>query len=178
MLYFLLKLLFGLILDIFFRQLVIRNRKVHKGPVIYVVAPHHNQFLDPMVLITSVSRQIHFLAAQKSMDRPLIGFFGRAIGAIPVQRSLDIAFKGTGKISESNGVITGTNSTFLSQIRPKDLIVVNKAEFVVLRVVSDNECHVKGDQPVAQKSDFKVLPHVDQHVMFQTVIENLHKGLL
>ena len=35
----------------------------------------------------------------QSYDRPLIGHFGKAFNAIPIQRAKDLAQKGQGKIS-------------------------------------------------------------------------------
>jgi len=39
-----------------------------------------------MMLIYSCDRQISFIIAAKSYKKPVIGFFAKAIGSIPVER--------------------------------------------------------------------------------------------
>lgn len=48
-----------------------------EGPVLFAVAPHANQFIDPLMLLTTSDRKIGFLAAKKSMDKFWIGMFAR-----------------------------------------------------------------------------------------------------
>ncbi|KAJ3368344.1 hypothetical protein GGF31_006435 [Allomyces arbusculus] len=100
LLYDTLATLFSLVLSIFFRE--VRPRGTHHipedGPVIFVVAPHHNQFVDPLMLIKTAGRRVGFLTAQKSMDRKWIGRFARAMGSIGVVRAADIAVKLPGKL--------------------------------------------------------------------------------
>lgn len=64
-----LKMLFTIALGSFFRE--IKTRGSHKipseGPVLFVVAPHANQFVDPLMVITSCGREVGFLIAKKSM---------------------------------------------------------------------------------------------------------------
>jgi len=76
-------LIFSTILSIFFREIKTRGefRIPEKGPVIFVVAPHANQFIDPLMVLRTCGRQIGFLAAKKSMDRRWIGKFARALNA-------------------------------------------------------------------------------------------------
>jgi hypothetical protein len=44
-----------------------------QGAVIFVCAPHANQFLDPLVVTHNVGRPVGFLAAKASVDRKYIG---------------------------------------------------------------------------------------------------------
>ena len=87
-----LTVMFG-ILDIFFREFVARNRfKVppEGTPVIFICAPHANQFLDPFVVMMALGRQdIHFLTAAASMRKWYVRFVGETFGAIPVERPQD-----------------------------------------------------------------------------------------
>jgi 1-acyl-sn-glycerol-3-phosphate acyltransferase len=39
-----------------------------------------------MMLVYTSKRQISFIIAAKSYKRPVIGFFAKALGAIPVER--------------------------------------------------------------------------------------------
>ena len=93
--------MFG-ILDIFFREFVARNRfKVppEGTPVIFICAPHANQFLDPFVVMCGVGRSdVAFLTAAKSMRRRFVGAFARLLQSIPVERSSDLTAKGTGTV--------------------------------------------------------------------------------
>ncbi|CAJ0927629.1 14066_t:CDS:2 [Entrophospora sp. SA101] len=81
---------FSVILDIFFRE--VKSRGSHKipkeGPVIFVAAPHANQFVDPLVLMRHCQRQVSFLIAEKSMKRRYIGSIAKAINAIMAYNQL------------------------------------------------------------------------------------------
>jgi len=43
------------------------------------------------MLLTTCGRDISFLTAEKSMNRPVVGFFAKASHAIPVKRRQDVA---------------------------------------------------------------------------------------
>ncbi|KAJ3359611.1 hypothetical protein GGF32_009167 [Allomyces javanicus] len=94
-LYDVLAALFSFVVGIFFREIRARgSQHIPKtGPVIFVAAPHHNQFVDPLMLIRTARRRVGFLSAQKSMDRRYVGTFIKALGAIGVTRAIDIAVK-------------------------------------------------------------------------------------
>jgi glycerol-3-phosphate O-acyltransferase/dihydroxyacetone phosphate acyltransferase len=87
-------------ISIFFREVRARGSQnvPPYGPVIFVVAPHHNQFVDPILLMKTAKRRIGLLAAQKSMERRLVGGFAKAIGSIGVTRVQDVAVRGIGKV--------------------------------------------------------------------------------
>ncbi|KAI9775437.1 MAG: hypothetical protein M1835_005829 [Candelina submexicana] len=95
---------FSLLLDLFFREVHPRGSwKIPKrGPVIFVAAPHANQFVDPLLLMRVVyleaHRRISNLIAGKSMRRKFVGPCARAAGAIPVERALDSTKPGSGTI--------------------------------------------------------------------------------
>jgi len=109
-----------LITRIFFRE--ISYRGTHKipdsGPVIFVCAPHSNQFLDPLIVLQAVHREIGFLAAAKSMRRKYIGIMARALGAISVERAQDLAKSGKGKVwtSEKGKYIHGIGDTQFTKV--------------------------------------------------------------
>ena len=70
------------VMDIFFREIGARNQfKVppEGWPVIFVCAPHSNQFLDPFVVMKAVRRtDLCYLTAAKSMRKRFIGARARA----------------------------------------------------------------------------------------------------
>ncbi|KAF1950884.1 hypothetical protein CC80DRAFT_519657 [Byssothecium circinans] len=95
---------FSILVELFFREVHPRGSwKVPKeGPVIFVCAPHANQFVDPLILLRIVKREsnrrIHVLTAEKSMKRKFIGAVSAALGAVPVGRAMDLVKRARGKI--------------------------------------------------------------------------------
>ncbi|KAF2267533.1 CTR1 suppressor protein [Lojkania enalia] len=95
---------FSILIDLFFREVHPRGswKIPQRGPVIFVCAPHANQFVDPLVLMRVVKkasgRRIHFLIAEKSMKRKFIGAMAGLTGAVPVGRAMDATKVAQGKI--------------------------------------------------------------------------------
>ncbi|KAF8924493.1 hypothetical protein EDD21DRAFT_389134 [Dissophora ornata] len=185
---------FAIMLDIFFRE--IRPRGAHKipkkGPVIFVAAPHANQFVDPLVLMRECGRRVSFLAAKKSMDRPWIGAFARSMNAIPVERPQDLAKPGSGTIKLLDRYddplrVTGVNTRFTKELMVGDIVQLPKdvGSAVVAEIVSDTELIVKKEfkelkalelLTEANGSKYKCLPHMDQTNVYKTVFERLNAG--
>lgn len=96
--------IFNVVVELFFREIHPRSswRIPKKGPVIFVAAPHANQFVDPLLLMRVVRhdahRRIAFLVAEKSMRRKFIGFAAGLVGSVPVGRALDLKKPAPGKI--------------------------------------------------------------------------------
>lgn len=59
------------------------------GPVL-VVANHPNGLLDPPMIVATAGRTPRFLAKSTLFPRPLVGWFVRGAGAIPVYRRVDV----------------------------------------------------------------------------------------
>ncbi|BGP46107.1 Glycerol-3-phosphate/dihydroxyacetone phosphate acyltransferase [Rhodotorula kratochvilovae] len=190
-----------IVITIFFRE--IRSRGAWKipraaeGPVIFVVGPHHNQFLDPLLLMSEVKREsgrrISFLTAAKSMDRAFVGLASRLMQSIPVARAQDYAFagKGTIKLSESDPcVILGEGTSFTKDFeKPRSQVLLPRnlgsSTAEVVEVISDTELRLKkefnkkateGLRAKADGTAFKVLPHVDQSSMYSAVYQRLTEG--
>lgn len=87
-------------------------------PVLFVCAPHANQFLDPVIVMQCVNRRIGFLTAAKSMRRKFIGAYARAMGSIPVERIQDVTEKGTGKVKIQGKLAEGIGTKFTKQLQP------------------------------------------------------------
>ncbi|KAJ3207449.1 hypothetical protein HK099_000265 [Clydaea vesicula] len=201
--YDLIRLLFRWVLHIFFREIYCRGQHniPANGPVIFVVAPHANQFVDPMMLITNTKRHVSFLSAQKSMDRKYVGFFARKLKAIGVVRGQDLTFKGTGKIklsssSVSKNYLIGVNNStkFLSEVKVKSVIAFQINSFKFQKTVSEiiDDQYLKFKENLSEEElaaisnysedllnsgvDYKITPFVDQGDMFTNVIEQLKKG--
>ncbi|KAF8077978.1 glycerol-3-phosphate O-acyltransferase [Lyophyllum atratum] len=144
------------ITQIFFRE--IRPRGAFNiprdGPVIFVGAPHNNQFLDPLLLTLEVFRETHrhvqFLTAAKSMERKAVGFFARLMDSIPVARAADSASPGTGRIwlsPDDPCLVLGDGTKFLSEFSPRMQIMLSKSlgslVAEVSEVISDTELRIK-----------------------------------
>ncbi|KAI9682689.1 MAG: hypothetical protein M1829_006676 [Trizodia sp. TS-e1964] len=116
---------FSILVDLFFREVHPRGswKIPRRGPVIFVAAPHANQFVDSLILMRTLRLEAHrrvaFLIAESSMRRKFIGFWARALGAIPVARAMDSARPATGKIYLPDAVndpclVKGVSTRFLS----------------------------------------------------------------
>ncbi|RAL67737.1 hypothetical protein DID88_008470 [Monilinia fructigena] len=96
--------IFSILVDLFFREVHPRGswKVPRRGPVIFVAAPHANQFVDPLILMRTLRNECHrraaFLIAAKSMGRFIVGWFARKVGAVPVGRALDMVKPGSGTI--------------------------------------------------------------------------------
>ncbi|KAF8983603.1 hypothetical protein BGZ46_009949 [Entomortierella lignicola] len=185
---------FTILLDIFFRE--IRPRGAHKvprqGPVIFVAAPHANQFVDPLVLMRECGRRVSFLAAKKSMDRPWIGAMARSMNSIPVERPQDLAKAGSGtiKLLDRYGDplrITGVGTKFTKELMVGDQITLPKdvGTSAVVEIISDTELIIKKEfkelkalelLTSAEGSKYKCMPHMDQSNVYKTVFERLNAG--
>lgn len=95
---------FSILVDLFFREVHPRGswRIPRRGPILFVAAPHANQFVDFLILVRVVRsearRRIAFLIAEKSYKRKFIGTVSKLVGTIPVARALDSQKPGKGKI--------------------------------------------------------------------------------
>ncbi|KAJ4487991.1 glycerol-3-phosphate O-acyltransferase [Lentinula aciculospora] len=149
-------LFWKLIVNIFFRE--IRPRGAfnipRKGPIIFVAAPHNNQFLDPLLLSLQVHKETHrhvqFLTAAKSLNRRFVGIFSRLMGSIPVARAADDAKTGTGRVclsEEDPCIVIGEGTRFKAEFAPRMQIMlpktVNYATAEVAEVLSDTQLRLK-----------------------------------
>ena len=195
-----------LIVVIFFREIQPRSswRIPREGPIIFVVAPHHNQFLDPLILASEVrnaGRRVSFLIAHKSTKRPLIGRFSRMLRSIPVRRAADDAKVGSGTVtahpSGDETLLLGINSEFTKQAQVRGHVVLPKstdyAMAEVAEILSDTELRLKKPFPSDAASEalrtqdnedpskvigtsYKLQPYVNQAEMYASVYRQLSDG--
>ncbi|KAL9557802.1 hypothetical protein MBANPS3_001193 [Mucor bainieri] len=186
--------LFNIMLDVFFRE--IRPRGSHKvpleGPLIFVAAPHANQFVDPLIVMRECNRRVSFLIAAKSMQQWAIGFLASFFHPIPVKRPQDLAEAGHGRIHLLNPKtdplkIQGMDTKFTTQLQAHDSIILprNAGIFRITRVISDTELLMAS--PITDKkalehltkssgTAYKCLPHIDQDSVYERVYEELNNG--
>ena len=83
----------SVILRVFFPRIEISgiDRVPVDGPVMLVVN-HPNGLIDPLFLLCLSPRPVSFLAKSPLFDMPVIGWFVKAMGSIPVYRRQDGAF--------------------------------------------------------------------------------------
>ncbi|KAK0708242.1 hypothetical protein B0H67DRAFT_556768 [Lasiosphaeris hirsuta] len=93
----------SVLVDLFFREVHPRGSwKVPRhGPVLFVAAPHANQFVDALILQRTLrneaKRRVSLLIAQKSVHG-FIGWASRQVGSVPVGRAQDSAKPAKGTI--------------------------------------------------------------------------------
>ncbi|KAI0341694.1 glycerol-3-phosphate O-acyltransferase [Trametopsis cervina] len=143
------------IIYLFFREIRPRGafHVPRDGAVIFVAAPHHNQFVDFLLAIQvyrETGRRIQFLVAAKSMSRKVVGFFARLIHSIPVARAADYAKPAKGRLAladEDPCMITGYGTSFLSELEPKMQILLPKSVgstvAEITEVISDTQLRIK-----------------------------------
>ncbi|CAO3696947.1 unnamed protein product [Rhizopus stolonifer] len=142
------------------------------------------RFIDPGLVIISNPRSFSPLMAQASFKRKIIGIFARLLKAIPVTRSQDLVIKGTGKlIFDSKRVLNGQFTRFNQEISPGDhLLLSKKISIRVDQVLSDTQLKLKEELSeeaifrLNQSGQFKIMPRVDQTVLFEKVNERLKLG--
>ncbi|KAI0204582.1 acyltransferase [Astrocystis sublimbata] len=94
---------FSILVDLFFREVHPRGawRVPRSGPILFVAAPHANQFVDGLVLQRTLKREakrrVGLLIAEKSVHG-FIGWGSRQTGSVPVGRAQDKAKPSKGLI--------------------------------------------------------------------------------
>ncbi|KAM0716569.1 hypothetical protein Q7P37_008014 [Cladosporium fusiforme] len=150
---------FTIVVDLFFREIHPRStwRIPRKGPVLFVAAPHANQFVDPLILMRTVRhdarRRIAFLVAEKSMRRRFVGFAASLVGAVPVGRALDLKKPAQGIIyipdAEEPTLVRGEGTNFEDpQFMVAGLLVLpsfqnTAANAEILEILGPNEIRLK-----------------------------------
>lgn len=191
---------FRMVFDCFFREIRPRGafRLPKSGPVIFVAAPHANQFVDPMVLLLQVkqelNRRVSFLIAEKSHKRRFIGLISRTQLAIPVKRAQDNLKLAHGTVTmdpDDPLHVIGHDTLFHEDCESKGLLALPKSIGVgqVDRIVSDTELYLrkpfrytndktreKGEKLFAEGTPFKTADKVDQSVVYAQVFEHLARG--
>ncbi|RHZ59343.1 hypothetical protein Glove_364g45 [Diversispora epigaea] len=185
---------FSVVLDVFFRE--IRSRGSHRipkeGPIIFVAAPHANQFVDPLILMRHCQRRVSFLIAEKSTRRRFIGTIANFLDAISVIRPQDLAKPGIGRIQLLNCKtdptrIFGIDTNFTKQLRigcqiglPRD-----RGTSEVIKIISDTELLIKKEFKDIEAlkmltnpegTSFICIPQIDQSSVYQVVFERLNNG--
>ena len=171
------------VLHLFFREVAIRGRfKVPStGPVLLACAPHVNQFVDPICIMSVTDRPVRFLCAAWSMRQPYIGDFARALNAIPVERAIDIAKKGKGRVTVDGATVKGDEDVnFLDEggLASGWSFLVNEEALTVDQIIDARTLSLAhpADKGVTRPSSFYVAPRIDQTQVFANVWDSLGAG--
>ncbi|KAL9027763.1 MAG: hypothetical protein Q9196_003757 [Gyalolechia fulgens] len=155
--------LFSILVDLFFREVHPRGswKIPRRGPIIFVAAPHANQFVDPLILMrvikTEAQRRIAWLIAEKSMKRKFIGAAAGLLGPVTVGRALDSTKPGTGKIylPDPKGdpfLIRGNGTRFDKEAEVGGLLVLPTVNGLAANA---EIAEVHGPEEIRLKKEFK-----------------------
>ena len=152
--------------DVFFRQIIVvgaHKLNESKTPLLLAIAPHSNQFIDPLIVLKTFGRPVGFLCARKSMRytqslSDVVAFFARVLEAVPVERPQDLAVVGSGSVRmqchSDHCVVRGIKSKFSEQAVVGGQLVLAEGPLkgAIAKVLS-----VGGDELL------KTAPFVDQN---------------
>ncbi|KAJ1956254.1 Glycerol-3-phosphate/dihydroxyacetone phosphate acyltransferase, partial [Dipsacomyces acuminosporus] len=171
------------VVGLFFREIAERNAHL---------IPKTGPFVDPVILLMHAVRRVYFLVAAVSMRRKFIGFYGRCLRGIPVERQQDLARLGSGKIKLEDRyaeptLITGVGSKFTQEVKPGYKIVLpkNSSQAKVVEVISDTQLRIAKEMKDLSVLEllthpegtvYKVVPHIDQDQMYKAVYDRFNKG--
>lgn len=180
---------------IFFREVKVRGsyHLPKSGPVIVVVAPHANQFVDGGIILSRIravaNRNSSSVIAEASYKRRFIGFLAKLANSIPVPRAQDNLKFVEGEIyiksaDDDQKVIYGKNTKF-TNFTPKGLIGLphSAGNSIIEEIKNDTELILrkpfkseKAQKLLLEGTKFKYAPKVENDVTFQHVFDHLHKG--
>ncbi|KAL8683562.1 MAG: hypothetical protein Q9186_000474 [Xanthomendoza sp. 1 TL-2023] len=154
---------FSILVDLFFREVHPRGswKIPRRGPIIFVAAPHANQFVDPLILMrvikTEAQRRIAWLIAEKSMKRRFIGGAASLLGPVSVGRALDSTKPGAGKIYLPDPIgdpllIRGNGTNFEKQAEVGGLLVLPTVNGLAANA---EVAEVHGPEEIRMKKEFK-----------------------
>lgn len=189
--------IFHNVFNCFFREIKTRGGfKIPKdGPVIFVGAPHANQFVDPVILMDQVkkcaNRRVSFLIAELSLKRLVVGFLARCLLTIGVVRPQDNLSWAKGKIyidSSNPRKIWGIGTCFTKDMEPKGLIGLPNfmGSSQIESIESDNELTLRKEFKLRKSANnsfmeslynggtkFKYAHPVNQSKVYEQVFEHL-----
>lgn len=198
---------FDLIITTFFREVRTRGgfNIPKEGPVIFVCAPHHNQFVDPCIVMTSTKRyskrRISLLTAAKSYRRWYIGLPAKLCNAISVERPQDLVkpYEGIIRIENfakgnDNLTVIGEHTQFTKYATPRGIVGLTRylGNARIDHVVSDTKlilvapfkCNFENPSVKEQEllhglkfgHPYVLAPHIDNRKVFQHVFAHLNEG--
>ncbi|GAX12851.1 glycerol-3-phosphate O-acyltransferase / dihydroxyacetone phosphate acyltransferase [Fistulifera solaris] len=197
LLYTAIRIFFHSILSIFFDKVEIIGLYQNippQGPVIFCIN-HANQFMDAVMVLCTLSREISYLMAEASWKRRIIGDFAQALQVIPVKRAQDEARKGIGRVTVVQNedkddkdattskrlILQGHEGTqFTQQTKVGDKIRLEGMAYAakIVHMESDTCLHLAWDSPTPPPPfhtslQYDILPQVPLQVVFEKVLDRL-----
>lgn len=186
---------FSFVFYVFFREIQVRGayKVPPDGPVIFVAAPHANQFVDPTLIAIKTfflaHRRLSFLIAEKSYKRKFIGFLSKQMQSIPVGRTQDTLRPGLGKVHQSAAdplVLLGVDTRFTKECTLDHVIrIPGSSELVGIKEIrNDTELVLEGPFSSSRavailargETPYEVASKVDNSGMFARVFQHLADG--
>jgi len=183
------------IFDLFFREIRPRGayRIPRNGPLIFVAAPHANQFVDPILVMRQVlvnaGRRISFLVAEKSLKRKFVGSLAKAAMSIGVVRAQDNLKLAKGKIyvdfEKDPLLVIGEGTEFTKQAMVGGLLglpnSVGNSEVAEIRsdteIVLRKEFRGSKSRKLLEKGTiYKTADHVNQTQVYRNVFKRMDQG--
>lgn len=166
-----------------------------EDPIIFVAAPHANQFIDPVILMgrvkKAVNRRVSFLIAAKSLTRPAVGTFARFLMSIGVARPQDnLKLVESGKVTvdpENPLKLIGDENCDFTVFKQKGLLGLPKSLGTanIEEIINKNELLLKKEFKMAKPEVSELLTRgtkikyadpIDQSEVYAKVFEHLHHG--
>lgn len=188
----------SIIFDCFFREIRPRGafRLPRLGPVIFVGAPHANQFVDPIILMNQVKREanrrILFLIAAKSYRQNVIGHLAKCELLIPVARPQDSLAYGSGKIyvlyaeGADQTVILGRGTRFTTECMVHGMLALPQSlgALEIIAIESDTRLRIRKEFKTTEQvvrllrhgTAYKRADKIDQKHVYQLVFQHLSHG--
>jgi 1-acyl-sn-glycerol-3-phosphate acyltransferase len=157
MLYRILKVLIGIGIRFYYREIKVRNKEFlrHDGPLI-IIANHPNTMMDAWIIAQSISQPIYFMAKGTFFNTPLKRRILNSLGMIPINRPID---------NKTNGV--DNNASFEACYKVleegKTLVVFPEGNSMMerqLRALKSGTARIalEAEQRNAGKLNLKVVP--------------------
>lgn len=196
---------FNMVIHTFFRDIRLRGtfNIPKKGAIVFVIAPHHNQFVDPLVVMSTVKktsgRQISLLTAATSYRKFFLGIAARLCSAIPVERAQDLVKPAPGTImvenfdsANDNLTVVGTGTRFTRDAMPKGIVGLPNylGNAIIDEVELDTRLRLRApfkvnfskpserDSRIIERlkegTKYVLAPHVNNQQVFQAVFDHLN----
>jgi len=122
------------------------------GPVI-LCGNHANQFIDPIMIASSVNRRISFTIAASSFSKPVVGTMAKALKSIPVKRPEDSKIKGLGKGSIiNNTTFKGVETKFIEETNKFESgwsLYYKGRSIAIKKVIDENTIELSANQEIS-----------------------------
>ncbi|EPY25892.1 glycerol-3-phosphate acyl transferase [Angomonas deanei] len=168
---------------IYFREVtVVGAENIPMEGAVVFYGNHQNQFIDALMMNSSVGRPVRFIMAEKSYRQPVIGWFGKMFNAVPVVRPQDVPLvDGKGMLCDGQEITLKGRGTEFTSLSKGDVITwfkgTLKCTAQVHRICSDEELEVtmpiQAEFIITEPTAFKLSKRIDHSEMYAQVYDTL-----